>query len=71
MKIPGWWKRRSGYAKTATMLAVLLVLQFGLCGVLNSNEEFGGNIIQGIFLAVTLVLMFAVLVAWLINALSQ
>jgi hypothetical protein len=53
------------------MLAVLLVLQFGLCGVLNSNEEFGGNIIQGIFLAVTLVLMFAVLVAWLINALSQ
>jgi hypothetical protein len=71
MIISGWWKRRSGYAKTAAMLAVLLVLQFGLCGVLNSNEEFGGSIIQGIFLVVTLVLMFAVLVAWLINALSQ
>jgi hypothetical protein len=69
MKIPGWWKRRSGYAKTIALLVVLLILQFGLCGVLNSNEEFGGSTIQGIFLIVTLVLLIVVFVAWLINAL--
>jgi hypothetical protein len=69
MKIPGWWKRRSGYAKTAAMLAVLLVLQFGMCGVLPSNAEFGGSAIQGISFVITLLLLIVVLVAWLINAL--
>jgi hypothetical protein len=69
MKIPGWWKRRSGYAKTAAMLAVLLVLQFGMCGVLPSNAEFGGSAIQGISFVITLLLLIVVLVAWLFNAL--
>lgn len=69
LEIQGWWKRRSGYAKTAAMLVVLLILQFGLCGVLNSNEEFSGSAIQGISFIVTLVLLIVVLVAWLINAL--
>jgi hypothetical protein len=69
MKVPEWWKRRSGYAKTVAMLVALLILQFGLCGVWNSNEEFGGSAIQGIVLIVTLVLLIVVLVAWLINAL--
>jgi hypothetical protein len=59
----------SGYAKTIAMLVVLLILQFGLCGVLPSNAEFGGSAIQGIFFIVTLVLLIVVLVAWLINAL--
>jgi hypothetical protein len=31
MKMPGWWKRKSGQAKTITLLAVLLTLQIGLC----------------------------------------
>ena len=69
MKVPEWWKSRSGYAKTAAMLVILLILQFGLCGVLNSNEAFGRSTIQGIFFIVTLVLLIVVLVAWLINAL--
>ena len=69
MKVPDWWKRRCGYAKTVAMLVALLILQFGLCGVLNSNEEFGGSAIQGILFIVTLVLLIVVLVAWLINAL--
>jgi multisubunit Na+/H+ antiporter MnhB subunit len=69
MKIPGWWKRRSGYAKTVAMLVVLLILQFGLCGVLNSNNEFGGGAIQGIVFIVTFALLIVVLVAWLINTL--
>jgi hypothetical protein len=69
MKIPGWWKRRSGYAKTVAMLVVLLILQLGLCGVLPSNEEFGGSATQAILFIVTLLLLIAVFVAWLINEL--
>jgi len=69
LEIQGWWKRRSGYAKTAAMLVVLLILQFGLCGVLNPSAEFGGSAIQSILFIVTFVLLIAVLVAWLLNAL--
>jgi uncharacterized membrane protein len=31
MTIAHWWGRRSGSAKTVTVLAVLLILQIGLC----------------------------------------
>ena len=31
MTMANWWKRRSGAAKTVTVLAVLLTLQIGLC----------------------------------------
>jgi len=71
MKIREWWMRRSGYAKTVAILFVLLVLQFGLCGVLNPNEELGGSAIQGVFLTITFLLLIAVLVAWMLSALFQ
>jgi hypothetical protein len=31
MKLPEWWIRKSGQAKTITLLAALLTLQIGLC----------------------------------------
>jgi len=69
MSIRSWWERRIGFSKTVAMLVVLLILQFGLCGVLNPSAEFGGSAIQSILFIVTFVLLIAVLVAWLLNAL--
>ena len=67
----GWWKRRSGDAKTAAVLAMLLVLQVGLCAVFPFNEEFGRSVVQGIIFLVTLASLIGVLVVWLLKALFR
>jgi hypothetical protein len=75
-----WWKQKSGQAKTVTALAVLLMLQIGLCfstpammpwyesifGPSRDSELGLGLMIgQGLLCLVNLVVLFVVVVAWL------
>jgi len=69
MKMPGWWDRRSGWAKTVAVLSMLLFVQISLCAVLPSNEEFGRSALLAILFIATLALLIAVLVAWLFTSL--
>ena len=70
MKISGWWEQRSGHAKTVAVLAVLLVLQIGLCAVLPAEGGFpvGGGFLLIVFIG-TFALLIAVLLSWLIRSL--
>jgi hypothetical protein len=70
MKMPGWWEQRSGYAKTVAALAVLLVLQIGICAVLPAEGGFpvGGGVLFVVFIG-TFVLFIAALLAWLVSSL--
>jgi hypothetical protein len=69
MKAPGWWKLRSGHAKAVTVLALLLVLEFGLCAVFPLEGRFPA---ESILLAVSLatfVLLIVVLISWFVRSL--
>jgi hypothetical protein len=69
MKAPEWWRLGSGHAKAVTVLALLLVLDFGLCAVSSPLESRSPA--EGVLLVVstiTFVMFMIVLISWLVRS---
>jgi hypothetical protein len=69
MKAPGWWKLRSGREKAVTILALLLVLEFGLCAVTSPLES--SSPAEGVLLVasiITFVMFMITLISWLVRS---
>jgi hypothetical protein len=62
----------SGHAKAVAVLAVLLVLQIGLCAVLPTEAGFpvGGGVLLLMFIG-TAALLVIVLLLWLLDSLNS
>jgi hypothetical protein len=72
MKVPGWWKLRSGHAKAVPILALLLVLECGLCATSIPLES--GSPVEGALLVVsiiTFVMFMIALISWLVDSMSS
>ena len=70
MNIPAWRGQQSGHAKTVAVLAVLLVLELGLCAVLPTERELpvGGVILVIVFIG-TAALLMVVVISWVLRLL--